>query len=206
MRLLETWVESPLAGAVGWTLLHSLWEGAVISAALAAAMAVLRSPRVRYAAACTAMLAMLAAFGLTFLRVMPEGAQGQPSTRIHAFPAWNVPALDAPGPLHADLAAVVPWLAPFWMTGVWIFYLGQVAGWISVCRLRRRGVCCASEHWQQDLARLRRRLRLSRPVVLLESCLADVPDGPGPFPSDDSDARRTAHRVAAGADRSHPAA
>ncbi len=28
MSLLETWVATPLAGAVGWTLLHSLWEGA----------------------------------------------------------------------------------------------------------------------------------------------------------------------------------
>jgi GWxTD domain-containing protein len=38
MRLLETWVATPLASAVGWTLLHSLWEGLVICAALAAAL------------------------------------------------------------------------------------------------------------------------------------------------------------------------
>ena len=42
-------------------------------------------------------------------------------------------------------------------------------------RLRRRGVCGASERWQKELARLSRQLRLSRPVQLLESCLADVP-------------------------------
>ena len=73
------------------------------------------------------------------------------------------------------LAAIVPWLAPFWIVGVWIFALGQVAGWISVCRLRRRGVCCAPERWQKELARLSARLRVSRPILLLESCLADVP-------------------------------
>ena len=45
-------------------------------------------------------------------------------------------------PSNTGLAAIVPWLAPFWIAGVWIFYLRHVAGWISVCRLRRRGVCC----------------------------------------------------------------
>ena len=40
MRLLEAWVATPLAGAVGWALLHSLWEGAIVSAALAAVFAV----------------------------------------------------------------------------------------------------------------------------------------------------------------------
>ena len=43
MRLLETWVETPLAGALGWTLLHSLWEGAVVSAALAAVATAVRA-------------------------------------------------------------------------------------------------------------------------------------------------------------------
>jgi len=75
MRLLETWVETPLASAAGWALLQSLWEGAIISAALAAALMVVRSPRARYAAACVAMLVMLGAFGITLMRAMPEGAE-----------------------------------------------------------------------------------------------------------------------------------
>ncbi len=51
----------------------------------------------------------------------------------------------------------------------------HLAGWISVTRLRRHGVCCAPDLWQQTLSRLGTRLRVSRPVLLLESCLADVP-------------------------------
>jgi GWxTD domain-containing protein len=37
------------------------------------------------------------------------------------------------------------------------------------------GVCHAPEPWQQRLARLSARLRLSRPVRLLESCLLEIP-------------------------------
>jgi GWxTD domain-containing protein len=176
MRLLETWVATPLAGALGWTLLHSLWEGAIISAALAAALLAMRSPRARYGAACMAMLTMLGGFGLTLIRVMPGDTHQVRSVKPLAFPAWIVGiGMDAPDTSSSGLAAVVPWLAPFWIAGVCIFYLAHVAGWISVWRMRRRGVCCASEHWRKEIARLSAELRLSRPIQLLESCVADAP-------------------------------
>jgi GWxTD domain-containing protein len=176
MRFLESWVTTPLAHALGWTLLHSLWEGAIISALLGTALWATRSARARYAAACAAMLVMLGAIGLTLVRVMPERVHGLPGVATTALPLWSVPPdLAAAGPSRSYLAAVVPWLAPFWIAGVWIFALGQVAGWIWVSRLRRRGVCCAPERWQKEIERLSARLRGSKPVQLLESCLADVP-------------------------------
>ena len=46
---------------------------------------------------------------------------------------------------------------------------------LSVRRLRSRGVCSPPEQWQKQLACLSARLRLSRPILLLESCLADTP-------------------------------
>jgi TonB family protein len=176
MMPLETWVETPLAGALGWALLHSLWEGALIAAALAAVLMATRSPRVRYAAASIALLLMLAGFGITLVRMMPEGTHAVHAARPFVFPPWRVaPEADVPGAAISGLAALVPWLAPLWIAGVWVFYLRQIAGWVSVCRLRRRGVCSAPERWQQELTRLSARLRVSRPIALLESCMADAP-------------------------------
>jgi GWxTD domain-containing protein len=176
MSSLDTWVETPLAQAVGWTLLHSLWEGAIVAATLAAALVALRSARARYAAACIAMLVMLGGIGLTLFRVMPEGVHDLHAVGRPAFPVWNAPTgMAATGPLGPRLTAIIPWLTPFWLVGVWIFAFRQVAGWISVCRLRRRGVCCAPEGWQEKLAGLGAQVRVSRPIMLLESCLADVP-------------------------------
>ena len=176
MMALETWVATPLAGAVGWALLHSLWEGALIAAALAAVLVAARSPRIRYAAACTAMLLMLAGFGVTLVRMLPQNTHAARAVRPPAFPRWSAaPDVDVAAPPNSGLAAIVPWLAPFWIAGVWIFYLRQAAGWISVCRLRRRGVCSAPERWQNELARLSAQLRVSRPIALLESAVADAP-------------------------------
>jgi GWxTD domain-containing protein len=172
--LLEAWVATPLAGAAGWALLDSLWECAIVAAALVVALMVLRSPRARYGAAWAAMLATFIAFGVTLVRAMPADGQVLRVLTPHAFP-WNVAAVGGSLPARSDLAAVAPWLAPFWAAGVTLFYLGQATGWISVYRLRRRGVCCASAHWQETVVRLSARLRVTRPVVLLESCLADTP-------------------------------
>ena len=49
--------------------------------------------------------------------------------------------------------------------------------------MRLRGVCYVTEHWQREVRRLSNQLRLSRPVVLMESCLADAPIVLGHFRS-----------------------
>jgi GWxTD domain-containing protein len=176
MSVLESLVATPMAAAVGWALLHSLWEGAIVSVALAFALTVMKSARGRYAAACIVMLAMLGGFAFTLVRLAPSGMVGAHAAGWQAAPAWNGSAgMDSGGALGPSLAAVVPWLAPFWIAGVCMFYLWHVMSWISVCRLRRRGVCAAPGEWQARIVSLSAQLRLSRPVQLLESCLVNTP-------------------------------
>jgi len=106
-----------------------------------------RSPRVRYAAACAAMLVMLAGFGLTLLRLLP--AQGDGARNVHAPVPYlanlSLASVAADGWIPS-LAAIAPWLGPFWITGVCLFCLWYSASWISAERMRPRGVCCASAH------------------------------------------------------------
>ncbi len=175
MNFLKELVATPLARPVGWTLLHSLWEAAAISLVLAIVLAGTRSARARYTAACIAMLASIVATSFTFVRLIPGGMYGLRGTESLLLAPWNVqPGLGAGGSC-SRVAAMVPWLAPVWMIGVWVFVLTQVAGWFSVSRLRIRGVCSAPERWQTELTRLRTQLRISRPVQLFESSLADIP-------------------------------
>jgi bla regulator protein blaR1 len=176
MTLLEKFVGSPLAVAIGWTLLHSVWEGALVSALLAAVLVAIRSPRARYAAACAAMLLMLGGFSLTLVLLLPQGAHGLQVLKPLPVPPWNLlPANNPASSWSPSLVAIAPWLSPLWILGVLLLYIRNLAGCLSVQRLRRRGVCCAQDRWQKELARLAARLRVSRPVLLLESSLADVP-------------------------------
>jgi GWxTD domain-containing protein len=178
MSLLEIWVHNPAAAALGWTLAHSLWEGALVALALAAALGVVHRSRARYAAACVAMLALLAGFCVTYQICLAQQRMEGPRGALALRPA--PPDLGAepfvvkvPERFHA--AEYLPWLAPFWIAGVLFFQLRGVAGWMSARRLRRKGVCAATPFWQHRIDRLAARVRLSRPVTLLESCLAEVP-------------------------------
>jgi GWxTD domain-containing protein len=178
MNLLQNWVETPGATALVWTLIHSLWEGAAVALLLAAALCVLRGSRARYAAACIALLILLAGVGVTFANLLARQESLSAATRIG--PLRLVPLDAEAGNLSAirsarGLAEYLPWIAPFWIAGVVIFHLRSLAGWLGARRLRRTGVCCAPVVWQQMLERLAARVRIARAVTLWESCLADVP-------------------------------
>ncbi|MEN6533433.1 MAG: GWxTD domain-containing protein [Bryobacteraceae bacterium] len=176
MSLIEVLVHTSLAEGLGWSLLHSLWEGALVAAVLAAVLWATKSPRIRYVASCLAMLAILCGFALTMIHVMPGDGQHVRAVETLPYSTWDGRgSADASDISNPGLAGIVPWLTPFWMLGVSLLYLSHVAGWFSVCRLRHRGVCYAPDRWQQTLSRLSAQLRVSRPIRLLESCLTEAP-------------------------------
>ena len=174
MTPLETLVQTPIARALGWTLFHSLWEGALAALVLAAALFVIRSPRARYACACLAMLGVLAGFAITFVRLMPRAIEGDTAVP-HAIPRATVDGSDLSPAPALRMADILPWLVPFWFVGVMLSHVRGLAGWMAARRLRRRGVCSAPDPWPQRLDQLRARLHISKPVALLETCLAEVP-------------------------------
>jgi GWxTD domain-containing protein len=176
MTLLESMVRTALAHALGWTLLHSLWEGAVIALALTIVLAATRAPRARYAAGCLAMLALLGSFSVTLFLFMPQ--QRQVSIISEQTTRTDVPAGDpdrAGEQASWSSAALLPWLAPFWLAGVLILQIRYVAGWFVTGRLKRAGVYEAPDLWLQRLGELQARLKISAPVALVESCLTEVP-------------------------------
>lgn len=173
--LLETWLQTPLSSAVGWTLFHSLWQGVLIAIGLAATLALTRSARLRYFAASLAICAMLLSFAVTLLCLAPKYRSSGISGHIAAL-AWNQSAgiYDVVKEPHR-ISDILPWLVPFWIAGVLLFYLRQLASWMWTRRLRRTGVCSPPYFWQERLNALAGNMRISRAVTLLESGLAGVP-------------------------------
>lgn len=164
--------------ALGWTLFHFLWQGAAVALLLAIVMAAMHSARARYTAACLAMLAMLAAFAVTLAVQFPrtEAAGG---AVVH-IPAGVLRLAPAP-PENSGAPATLPyaWAVPVWLAGVALLSLHRIMGFAAAYRLRKVGVCAAPERWQARLAELAARLHITRPVLLLESCLAEVPAAAG---------------------------
>jgi len=62
MTSLETLLDTPIFQALGWALVHFIWQGAIVAILYAGLAALLRrrAANVRYSAACAAMVLMLA--------------------------------------------------------------------------------------------------------------------------------------------------
>jgi GWxTD domain-containing protein len=174
-----TLAETPFTHALGLALFHFLWQGALIALALAVGLYIFQpsSARLRYGLACAAMLSMLVSFGLTLGLAWPHRA-GTVSVRIQHAPRLS-PLL--PPSLPSGIESAPPatsrlqWIVSIWMLGVGLFALRSLMSWGAAQRLRRIGVCAAPDCWQQRVRLLADRIQLSRPVVLLESCLTEVP-------------------------------
>ena len=168
MNYLAAQVNSPAASALGWTLVHSLWQGALVAAVLAAALCLFRSPRARYFAACLALITLLGAFCLTFqheLNLPTPALKPAQALRVPPGPA-NAPNEISHLPSAFSAADILPWLAPIWFAGLVFFQVRGLALWLTARRLRRRGVCAAAVLWRERLNALASRMAISRSILL----------------------------------------
>ncbi|MGI4824279.1 MAG: M56 family metallopeptidase [Janthinobacterium lividum] len=192
LPLLENWLSPALVRAVGYTLLHSLWQGAALAGVLAAALPLLRRHRaeVRYATAAGALASLLLLVGLTFgfyytsgpvpaettvvadmAPVAAASAVSQASVEtIAAAPATaSEQALDWLQTARTQVEPYLPLLVAAWLVGLLLMSGRLLGGLVYANRLRRAGAQALGTEWQQRLAALAHRAGLRRPVALLES-------------------------------------
>ncbi len=189
-------VESSLFQALGWSLLHFLWQGSLVAILLLVARSFLRErgAHVRYCLACGAMLLMLmlplstawlintssragVAYGTAAgRRTQPEatllanGIDTRP--RTSGFTSSALPWQER---LHERIDPLLPGLIALWLAGVSLLSSRLCAGWLYAWRLTERGTHPVTGIWQERLSDLFRRLQVIRAVVLLESALVQVP-------------------------------
>lgn len=202
MNTLDALLASPFFYALGWALVHFVWQGAIVAALYAVVKVFLRksSANARYAAACAALAVMLILPPATMLVV---GAAGQEDTQAVTLAAV-VPTSDA-GPEAQAIAAsqgvghsfaasdslepsqplqqwareqftgLLPWLVALWFAGVLLLSLRFLGGLFVTRQLKQLGTSPPVEQWQERLSLLCKQLRVSRPVRLCESLLVEVP-------------------------------
>ena len=166
---------------LGLTLLHFLWQGALIAAAYVGLRRYASRSEVRYLLACAALGVMAAAPIATWIALRPTSLQAVSASASliasHPTSAGSV----FRGDLFRFLAAHnerpfwFMWVAAAWMTGVVIFSLRLLGGWMIAERLRRRRVRSAPGPWQETFETLRAQLRVARRVRLLVSGLVHAP-------------------------------
>jgi Zn-dependent protease with chaperone function len=189
------WLSGSFFTGLGWALFHFLWQGTLVAAVLAALGVALarRTPAVRYAVACGALVTMLALPAATAWSITVRGARasGGGSARSALpsggapMPVVSVPDAVADGFLPETLCSRVEAFRPgallLWFAGVLLLSIRFLGGLRTANRLTRRGAQPAEPEWQEMLQRLAARLAVTRPVRLLQSALVKVPTAIGAF-------------------------
>ena len=188
-----TFLSAPTVELVGWTLVHVVWQGALVAALLAGALWALRrhGPRVRYAASLAALGALLVLPVATGVLLHdPVGSGAPPASPVVGVEAAAEAAPASPaaitenaggttasgwaGPIADRVRPVLPWTVLAWGVGVVLFALRWAGGAWRVRRLRRTGTPVPSE-WRDRWADLVDRMGLARPVALRRSARVDGP-------------------------------
>ena len=169
----QIWVE-PL----GWTLLHSIWQGAVLALVtwLVLRHVQLRSQK-RYALCCLALGLSVAVpvftFGWFILSPDP-GAIVSPVAAIARVAGVFTPVSN-PSLLREGAVLVLPWVVLAWMIGVLVRALWTTSAWLAVRRLVRSATQPIDLIWVRVLEKLQQELRVDRHIDLGLSALVDVP-------------------------------
>lgn len=164
---------SAASQALAWTLLHFLWQGALLGALAWAGLTALarRSASARYLWASAVLGLMALAPLLTFLLLLPGGAPaaeaGLLPSPAEALPLW--------ARMQLQLQPWLPALTVGWLAGASLFGLRLAGGLVMIQRLKEVGTTPVPSQWHLVLSRLSRELKLSRTVRLLGSAKVDVP-------------------------------
>jgi beta-lactamase regulating signal transducer with metallopeptidase domain len=181
----------PLAQAIGWALLHLLWQATIVAGILAAVLALIprESATARYGAACSALALVFALFVATTIRaydpaVAPVQTTATEEESVHvplaripavivatAAASWRDRAIDAVASARQSLPTVVA----AWFLGVLFLSSRLLISWLRARRLVNHGAVPATRDWQQVAERLSAALGLTRAVRLLESAAVEVP-------------------------------
>jgi GWxTD domain-containing protein len=178
--------QQPAVHALGWTLLHFVWQGTVVAILLAGVLGLLsgRGPQWRYVAACAALVLMLILPLVTWrhLATAPQTV-GMATTGI---PMESNPALSVqngssgtaePWLQHMarELDHSVPWVIAIWLAGVILLWGRLNIGLIAAWRMKSIATQPASQELQSFLQKLSRRLEVRRAIKLVSSALVEVP-------------------------------
>jgi len=162
-----------LISALDSALLHFVWQGVVVAMLLWITLAALRrrSANARYVTSCAALglLTVLPVVTACMAYTRPVAADAAP------FTIAAVAAMVGPIQTRVDwVAAAQGWMLPIWACGVLLLSIRMLWGCAKVFSLTRQGEA-AEPAVLATVERLAARIRVTRPVRVLISALADGP-------------------------------
>jgi beta-lactamase regulating signal transducer with metallopeptidase domain len=180
------WLSRTETVALGWTLLHFCWQGAVLASVYAVLDRITSRarPSVRYLVAICVLALMPLAVVSTFAIEMRDQASAaidaSAALPISApffdvtqdavareLPAAFLPVVKQPRLWFAEhLEPELPWVDDIWMVGVVLLALRAMGGWLQLEMLRKRARRMVPPDIQRQFQQMCERMRMGRQMSL----------------------------------------
>ena len=175
-------LSNPVADALGWTLLHAIWQGFALVLPVAVVLHVLRhkSGVLRYRISALTLLGQLFVSISTFFWYYQPMAQSLPATTSGYYATqinWQTVAQTLPWHQQAGqfLEAHLGQIVLVYLIGVALFGLRLAGGWLYLQRLSQTATQPVSAQWAQVTNRLQAALDIRAVVRVRESARIAVP-------------------------------
>ena len=168
--------------ALGWTLLHSLWQAALTAALFYGVRLARLSPQRTYGWAVGAMIGIVLAAIITFsLQYQPQAVTHSASFDTISYTSTDLPTAEAAPSVGYRTQSVMQWvdqrtewIVGLWLVGLLLFSTRFFGSWWYLQRLKQRGTQLLSP-WQSRVNVLAQRLSIRRAVTFRVSTRATVP-------------------------------
>jgi len=187
MTTLAHGISPELLQALGWTLLHFVWQGAALAALFSVAIALSRQASTRYALAVITLFLMMAAPVITFTWLTRQkdpaasyGARGASASAAKPVQGVSVAARpSAPAPeTPASQPAAILWFVEAWFLGVVLLSLRTAGGLFVIERMRRKQLRPVGRELYLKCIALQLRMGFER---VIRYCECDRLDAPAAF-------------------------
>ena len=140
MNFTSTLLGDQMVYALGWTFIHSLWQGGMIALIMIVVLQRIpqRSPNARYSVAMASLVGVLFTTVATFLLLYLQPAKPEVAQAVMTAAAeTSAPAQEQGFVLSAWIASRLPMLVSIWFAGVAILSFRLIFGLGYMERLRR---------------------------------------------------------------------
>lgn len=154
--------------AAGWTILHSLWIGALLYVVYTLAMKIGRkqSPSLLYALSMGTMLFFFAICVSVFIYYSIP-ATGDQVRAIHSpSDLWLTGQIDSRPEWTAMITSQIPNIALLYILGVALLSLRSIYAMLQLQRLRSQSTTLSSDYWDEKIKYIAHQLNLTRTVIV----------------------------------------
>ncbi|SHG86892.1 Signal transducer regulating beta-lactamase production, contains metallopeptidase domain [Chryseolinea serpens] len=184
MNTLLHFFDGAWAQALGFTVIHSLWQALLIGMLVVGVLRCVPSRRsgLRYALAGAGLLLIFLASASTFLWLLPSGGSQIKDAAI-SFTGGMDLSSTSPEALslrqlltraYDFLHGIVPFVVLAWSLGTALFILRLFGGWWYTTKLKQQAVLLDTP-WTERMETLLRQFNIDRAVRLAESAMVQAP-------------------------------